>query len=217
MSNIVTPAQADTVLEVNRANAIKQAISKVKSKKTLTKAEVDLLQSIAYSPGQKGDLTITEAKTVVDLAAALGVCRRTIGNWRKLEGAPEPKPNGSHDVIAWRKFMHEKRLDGTEPGDEEGLKIRKLMAEIHEKEFRLAIRKGEYIRKDLVREAWLSRCGRVVNLLRSKFEKEMPPILAGKDAPSIQEALAKAIDEVLMALHDGTGADSGSNKESLTP
>ena len=102
MSNIVTPAQADTVLEVNRANAIKQAISKVKSKKTLTKAEVDLLQSIAYSPGQKGDLTITEAKTVVDLAAALGVCRRTIGNWRKLEGAPEPKPNGTHDVIAWR-------------------------------------------------------------------------------------------------------------------
>jgi len=212
MQTIVTPAQADTVLEVNRANAIKQAISKVKSKKTLTKAEVELLQTIAYSPGQKGDLSITEAKTVVELAAALGVSRRTIANWRKLEGAPEAHPNGSHDVVAWRKFMHEKHLDGSEPGDEEGLKIRKLLAEIHEREFRLAVRKGEYIRKVEVREAWLSRSGRVVNLLRSKFEKELPPILAGKDAPSIQEALSAAIDEVLTALHDGEGKDA-----SLTP
>lgn len=212
MSNIVTPAQADTVLEVNRANAIKQAIEKVKSRKTLTKAEVDLLQSIAYSPGQKGDLSITEAKTVVELAAALGVSRRTITNWRKMDGAPEAHPNGSHDVVAWRKFMHEKHLDGSDPGDEEGLKIRKLLVEIQEREFRLEVRKGEYIRKDIVREAWLSRCGRVVNLLRSKFEKELPPVLSGKDAPSIQEALAEAIDEVLTALHDGEGKEN-----SLTP
>ena len=182
----LSPEQADTVLEVNRANAIKQAVSKVKARKPLSWAEIDLLQSIAYSPGQKGLLLITVAKTVVELAAAL------------------------HDVIAWRRFMHEKRLDGSEPGDEEGLKIRKLMAEIHEREFRLAIRKGEYIRKELVREAWLGRCGRVVNLLRSKFEKEMPPLLAGKDAPSIQEALAQAIDEVLKDLHDG-------KDDSLTP
>ena len=209
MSNI-TPSQADTVLEVNRSNAIKQAVTKVKSKKPLTKAEVELLQSIAYSSGQGGDPTITETSTVVDLAAALGVSRRSISNWRKLEGAPVPKPNGNHDVLAWRRFMHEKHLDGSEPGDEEGLKIRKLLAEINEREFRLAVRKGEYILKDLVREAWLSRCGRVVNLLRSKFEKEMPPQLVGLDAPSIQEALSAAIDAVLQELHEGKG-------DSLTP
>ena len=59
-------------------------------------------------------------------------------------------------------------------------------------------------------EAWAGRCGRVVNLLRSPFEKEMSPLLAGKDAPSIQEALAQAIDEVLKDLHDG-------KDDSLTP
>jgi len=209
MSNI-TPSQADTVLEVNRSNAIKQAVTKVKSKKPLTKAEVELLQSIAYSSGQGGDPTITETSTVVDLAAALGVSRRSISNWRKLEGAPVPKPNGNHDVLAWRRFMHEKHLDGSEPGDEEGLKIRKLLAEINEREFRLSVRKGEYIRKDMVREAWLSRCGRVVNLLRAKFEKELPPVLAGMDAPSIQESLSAAIDAVLQELHEGKG-------DSLTP
>ena len=106
--------------------------------------------------------------------------------------------------------MHERHLDGSQPGDEEGLKIRKLLAEVNEREFRLAVRKGEYIRKDLVREAWLSRSGRVVNLLRSKLEKELPPLLAGKDAVAIQEALAHAVDEVVADLHDGKG-------DSLTP
>ena len=212
MPNIVTPSQADTVLEVNRANAIKQAVSKVKARKPLSRAEIDLLQSIAYSPGQKGDLTITVAKTVVELAAALGCSRRSISNRSKPEGAPEPNANGTHDVIARRRFMHEKRLDGSEPGDEEGLKIRKLPAEIHEREFRLAIRKGEYIRKELVREACPGRCGRVVNLLRSKFEKEffLFPRLAGLTAPDIQERLTAAIDEVLRDLHDG-------KEGSLTP
>lgn len=210
MPNIVTPSQADTVLEVNRANAIKQAVSKVKARKPLTRAEIDLLQSIAYSPGQKGLFLITVAKTVVEPAAVPGCSRRSISNRSKPEGAPEPNANGTHDVIARRRFMHEKRPDGSEPGDEEGLKIRKLPAEIHEREFRPDIRKGEYIRKELVREACPGQCGRVVNLLRSKFEKEMPPLLAGKDAPSIQEALAQAIDEVLKDLHDG-------KDDSLTP
>lgn len=209
MANI-TPEQADTVLEVNRANAIKAAVAKVKAHKTLTRAEVDLLQSIAYSPESGGDLSITVAKTVVELAAALGCSRRSIGNWRKLEGAPQPNPNGTHDVVQWRRFIHERHLDGSQPGDEEGLKVRKLMAEINEREFRLSIRKGEYIRKDSVREAWLARAGRVVNLLRSKLEKELPPLLAGKDAPDIQEALGRAIDDVLADLHDGKG-------DSLTP
>ena len=91
MANI-TPAQADTVLEVNRANAIKQAVAKVKSNKPLSRQEVDLLQSIAYSPGSGGDPSITVAKTVVELAEALGCSRRSISNWRKLEGAPPPTP-----------------------------------------------------------------------------------------------------------------------------
>ena len=49
-----------------------------------------------------------------------------------------------------------------------------------------------------------------MNLLRSKFEKEMPPQLAGLTAPDIQERLTAAIDEVLHDLHDG-------KDDSLTP
>ncbi len=74
---------------------------------------VELLQGIAYSPAAGGDPSITTARTVVELAAALGCSRRSIANWRKLDGAPETNANGTYDVIAWRKFMHERHLDGS--------------------------------------------------------------------------------------------------------
>ncbi len=210
MADLVTPAQADTVLEVNRANALKQAIEKVKAKKPLTKAEVDLLQGIAYGAEQGGDLGITEAKTVVELAAALGVSRRSITNWRKLPGAPTPSPNGTHDVAAWRQFLHEKHLDGSSPGDEDGLKIRKLLAEVNEREFRLEVKKGTYVEREAVRRSWLQRAGRATTLLRSKLEKELPPLLVGLDAPSIQEKLGAVVDEFLRELHE-------QRDDSLTP
>ncbi len=210
MPNIVTPSQADTVLEVNRANAIKQAVSKVKAKKPLTKTEVELLQTIAYSAEQGGDPNITEVSTVVDLAAALGVSRRSIGNWRKMPDAPEPKSNGKHDVVAWRKFLHDHHLDGSSPGDEEGLKVRKLLAEVNEREFRLEVRKGTYVEREAVRRSWLQRAGRATTLLRSKLEKELPPLLVGLDAPSIQEKLGAVVDEFLRELHE-------QRDDSLTP
>ena len=108
--------------------------------------------------------------------------------------------------------QHERHARRHRLASEEGLKIRKLLAEIHEREFRLAIRKGEYIRKELVREACPGRCSRVVNLLRSKFEKEffLFPRLLGLTAPDIQERFTAAIDEVLRDLNDG-------KEGSLTP
>ena len=200
----ITQEAAEKILEADFTNIVR----KVRDGKTLTSTERARVQARAAG----SSATLTEAKTIVELASALGVTRRTLSNWRKMPDAPEPKSNGKHDVVAWRKFLHDHHLDGSSPGDEEGLKVRKLLAEVNEREFRLSVRKGEYIRKDMVREAWLSRCGRVVNLLRAKFEKELPPVLSGKDAPSIQEALAEAIDEVLTALHDGEGKEN-----SLTP
>ena len=202
----ISPEQAAKVLDFNEANAIKHAVDKVRAQKPLSKAEKALIQAYAIRPGtlgSGGDLSITVAKNLEELATALGCSRRSITNWKKLSGAPRPNSDGTHDVAAWRRFLQERSLGGVEPPDEAGLKARKLLAEIHDREFRLAIRKGEYIRKEAVREAWLSRSGRVVNLLRYKFEKELPPRLAGLQAPDIQELLSSAIDEVLRDLHDG--------------
>jgi hypothetical protein len=45
--------------------------------------------------------------------------------------------------------------------------------------------------------------GRAKELLRNKFENELPPILSGLDATAIQEESRRAIDEVLSVRNLG--------------
>ncbi len=54
-----------------------------------------------------------------------------------------------------------------------------------------------------VRQTWTRLVGRAKELLRNKFENELPPILSGLDATATQEESRRAIDEVLSALHSG--------------
>jgi hypothetical protein len=54
-----------------------------------------------------------------------------------------------------------------------------------------------------VRQTWTRLVGRAKELLRNKFENELPPILSGLDATAIQEESRRAIDEVLNVLHSG--------------
>jgi hypothetical protein len=42
-----------------------------------------------------------------------------------------------------------------------------------------------------------------MQLFRSKFEVELPPILSGLDAVGIQEECQRALDEVFRMLHEG--------------
>jgi len=54
-----------------------------------------------------------------------------------------------------------------------------------------------------VRQTWTRLVGRAKELLRNKFENELPPILSGLDATAIQEESRRAIDEVLAVLNSG--------------
>ena len=72
-----------------------------------------------------------------------------------------------------------------------------------DRELRVAIRKGEHIALEEVRGEWTLRVARATNLLRNKFENELPPILSGLDATGIQAECRRAIDEELAALHQG--------------
>jgi len=121
-----------------------------------------------------------------------------------MTGAPKPLANGQYDVAAWPEFVRSKGLKGGgEPvGNQEALKARKLLAEIEEKELRLAIRRGDYVPIDKVRVEWTTQVGRAIAILRTKLESELPPILQGKDAISIQKECAAAIDDVCQALHE---------------
>ena len=54
---------------------------------------------------------------------------------------------------------------------------------------------------DEVRSAWTAQVAKAKDLLRHKFELELPPVLSGLDAVAIQAECQKALDEVFMVLH----------------
>jgi hypothetical protein len=168
----------------------------------LSRTERAMLQGMAAS---SGPAQATVAENYVELAGILGVTRRTIQNWRKRPTAPKPAANGFHDVAAWREFMTRHDLKGDAPATDEetALRARKLLAEVEERELRLAVKKGDYVSIEEVRQTWTRLVGRAKELLRNKFENELPPILSGLDATAIQEESRRAIDEVLSVLHSG--------------
>ena len=148
----------------------------------------------------------THARNFVELAGILGVTRQAIGHWRRRKDAPEAAANGLHEVAAWWEFMRRNDLKGGDtPGTDEeaALKARKLLAEVEDRELRVAVKKGLFVPLDMVKQEWTTRVGRAVSLLRNKFEAELPPILSGLDATGIQDECHKAIDEVLGILNAG--------------
>ncbi|MEE4210053.1 MAG: hypothetical protein V2I43_12385, partial [Parvularcula sp.] len=172
----------------------KNIVKKVKDGKTLTQAELVRVQSRA---SKAMDASVTTARNVTELASVLGVARQTLNRWRKLDGAPEPRPNGSHSVVEWRQFMAANDLEGTATStDLEALKARKLLADIEDRELRTAVRKGEFVPLEQVRLDWMACVGKARALLEARFLNELPPVLVGKDAIAIREELESVLMEV---------------------
>lgn len=193
----LSPDIAGKILDADFQNIVK----KVAAGKPLTVAERARIESRAAGSVE----TLAYAKTLVELASVLGVTRRTLSTWQKMEGAPKALSNGLWPVADWREFV---RLNGLKAGkapvgNEEALKARKLLAEVEERELRIAVKKGEYVALTKVREEWIGLVAQATSILRAKFENELPPVLSGLDATGIQKECRRAIDEVLQVLHEG--------------
>ena len=200
METTLPPDIARKLLHKDLANLVKRVHGGGK----LSRAERSMLQNLASATGENTGPPF--ARNYVELAEILGVSRQAINGWRKRKDAPQPAPNGLHDVGEWREFMKRHDLKGaTAATDEEtALRARKLLAEVEERELKVAVRKGLYVTVEEVRRTWTTQVGRATALLRNKFESELPPILSGLDATGIQEECRRAIDEVLTILHEGT-------------
>ena len=193
----LSPDIAGKILDADFQNIVK----KVAAGKPLTVAERARIESRAAGSEE----SLAYAKTLVELAAVLGVTRRTLNTWQKMDGAPKALSNGLWPVADWREFV---RLNGLKAGkapvgNEEALKARKLLAEVEERELRIAVKKGEYVALTKVREEWIGLVAQATSILRVKFESELPPVLSGLDATGIQKECRRAIDEVLQVLHQG--------------
>lgn len=191
----ISTEAAEKVLQADLHNLVK----KVAAGKPMTVAERTRIESLAAGSTE----SVVYAKTLVELSAVLGVTRRTLTTWQKMEGSPKPLSNGMWPVADWREFVRVRGLKAgkTPVGNEEALKARKLLAEVEERELRIAVKKGEYVPLHQVRTEWIGLVAQATSILRAKFENELPPILSGLDATGIQRECRQAIDEVLRSLH----------------
>ena len=144
----IPPDVAKKLLNRDFANLVKR----VQAGGKISRTERAMLQSMAAGAGGDGPAFV---RNFVELAAALKVTRQTINGWKKFEDAPKPAANGLHDVAQWREFMRQRGLKGGEetPDVQQALKARKLLAEVEERELRLAVKRGEFV-------AGRSRCAR---------------------------------------------------------
>ena len=181
---------------------INNIIRKAAAGKPLTPAEH--ARVVARAVGC--DDSATSAKSVVELATLLGTSRRQVARWQKLDGAPQPAPNGTHDVVAWRRFVREHGLKaGAAPGEVDlvALRARKTLAEIEDRELRVALKKGQYASLELVRQEWHAQVGKARAIFDARLLNELPPILSGKDAYQIRDEIDRVLQEVYETLHSG--------------
>lgn len=187
-----SPEVLSKILDADLNNIIRKAASG----KPLTPAE----HARVVSRAAGCDDSVTAAKSVSELATLLGTSRRQIARWHKLGGAPRPNPDGSYDVVGWRRFVRERGLKAGSVGadaDILALKARKLLAEIEDRELRVALKKGLYVLSAEVDAEWSRRFAVLKNFLYSKLTYEVPPLAAGKDAIAIQKLNQDALDNAL--------------------
>lgn len=195
----IPPEIAKKLLNRDFANLVQR----VQRGGKLSRSERAMLQGMAASAGQ----TATVAENFVELAKLLGVARRTIQRWRKRKDAPKAGAGGFHELAAWREFMRRHGLESDPAGTdaESALHARKLLAEVEERELRLAVKKRAYVALAEVQESWTQLVAEAKEMFRRKFELELPPVLSGLDAVAIQAECSKALDEVFTLLHTTGG------------
>lgn len=204
---IISPDLARKVLNADLA----RILQKVKDKKPLSAPERNLMSQMAdKTVTDTPDRTPDHVPSVAALAGILGVSRRSIQLWRKkYPDIPKNRTNGNYDVVAWREFVKRKGLkenSEVEDDDEEdidSLKKRDLRARAEEREFKLAILRGDYLHKEDVQEGITALVAEAIKLLRDKLENELPPVCAGLDAVRIRAETSRVVDAICELLHRG--------------
>lgn len=201
MPSLLSASVAEKLLRADFANIAR----KLKAGRTLTRDERRLL-------GEHNGESPTFAKTYVELAEILGVARRTLQRWRRIEGAPKPSDRREHDVEAWRAFQT--RIGGKGAGNEADdldddlpaepiLRRRKLLLWCQERELALELRRGELIDAALVDENWSANVDHVADFLRANLDEKLAERLATLSAAEIHGELSGVVDGLCKAMNGG--------------
>jgi hypothetical protein len=112
-------------------------------------------------------------------------------------------PDGSHDVDAWRRYLADNTRDLLPDTPEiRALKNRKLLAEVEDKEHRIAELRKQFVRRSAVDERWqfhTQRCAAVLNEMCDDFAIQ----IVGLSAVEIRKAAENFVDHFTMRMRSG--------------
>jgi hypothetical protein len=146
----------------------------------------------------------TTCRTIGELAARCDRSERTIQRHQKKESSPRRLPDGSHDVDAWRAYLADNTRDLLPDTPEiRALKNRKLLAEVEDREHRVAELRKQFVRRSAVDERWQyhrERCIAVLNEMSDRFADE----IVGLSAVEIRKRAEVFVDSFTHRMRTGT-------------
>ena len=139
----IKPGDAVIMLKADSANIAK----KLKAGKPLSKSERDLVQAAAFG-GVPSNQEYCDTQD--ELGRLIGVTRKTIQRWRKIEGSPEPRADGRWHVPSWRQFKISRQ--GDDEDEEENpiasvARAKQILLQNERLEMRILAEKKELIPK----------------------------------------------------------------------
>ena len=146
----------------------------------------------------------TTCRTLGELAALVGRSERTLQRHQKKESSPRRLPDGSHDVAAWKRYLADNTRDLLPDSPQvRALKLRKLVAEVADREHKVAELRRQFVRRDAVIERWnfhTQRCVAVLNEMSDRFADE----IVGLDAVEIRKRAEVFVDSFTHRMRTGT-------------
>lgn len=188
---------ADKILRRNILNIVR----KVQDGKTLSNTELSVVQGFIESESTPVGLAWVQNQT--DLARELGVNRKTIQRWLKIEGNPSSASDGRYNVMAWRKWAKDNNYKVTEDGEDGDSKLKleaKRLLLVNQKlEFDLSVKRGEYTHNDDVEAMFVMMVQNAKKVLLALPSNAAPQVV-GLPVPEAELRLREIVDEALAQL-----------------
>lgn len=188
----LTPENAGAILRADLANLAR----KVSQGKTLSVAERNLLQSAVA--GEKLS-SVEYVQNAAELSELLGVDRRTIFRWRKIDGNPGTTGDGRYNVPLWRAFKQARQDETADGLSQTQLKARQILLQNQKLEIQIAILKRQYMPVDEVEKIG-AELGMAIRKVVTTLHLCAPTVV-GVSVAEAEARLKEVEDEILQQLH----------------
>jgi hypothetical protein len=189
---------ADKILRRNILNIVR----KVQDGKTLSNVELSVVQGYIESSDADTPIGLAWVQNQTDLARELGVNRKTIQRWLKIEGCPQTASDGRYNVTEWRKWASDNNFKVSGGDDDESklkLEAKRLLLINQKLEFDMAIKRGEYTHNDDVETMFVMMVQNAKKVLLALPSNASPQVV-GLSVPEAEIRLREIVDEALSQL-----------------